>query len=165
MQELIEAVKMSSQSSGWDKALVVIPIVISVIALFISLYIAYRQNKIALFEKRYRVVYLVKSIITFSEQIEHCTDETIYPIYMSTFRCDSDERSKSKYFVISIRVLETDLLTKEETFYSDSVHILCGVDEAGRVGAPYEKEKAELISACKDFKQKYMRKMNETVKL
>ena len=25
-----------------------------------------------------------------------------------------------------------DLLTKEETFYSDSVHILCGVDEAGR---------------------------------
>lgn len=25
-----------------------------------------------------------------------------------------------------------NLLTKEETFYSDSVHILCGVDEAGR---------------------------------
>ena len=25
-----------------------------------------------------------------------------------------------------------DLLTKEESFYSDSVHILCGVDEAGR---------------------------------
>lgn len=25
-----------------------------------------------------------------------------------------------------------DLLTKEESFYNDSVHILCGVDEAGR---------------------------------
>lgn len=25
-----------------------------------------------------------------------------------------------------------DLLTKEESFYSDSVHVLCGVDEAGR---------------------------------
>lgn len=184
MQELIEAVRMASQSSPWEIALVIAPIIISVLALFISLYIAHRQNKIALFEKRYRVVYLVKKTIEFSKLINNENDnEIIFFLYQIYFKfnfgfelkkengCLSEERAR-EYVLLSQSIFCEDLFMTEYLFnHRIAVHIeyLINVFEKFMIMVVSEsdcgKDKEDYMNECKEFEQKHIKELYKIVSL
>jgi len=56
IQELIEAIEKLSQKGWVDYLIIIVPILLSVIAVWISLATAHKQNKIALFDMRYRAL-------------------------------------------------------------------------------------------------------------
>ena len=55
MEELVKAIEKLSEKDAVDYLLIIVPILISLVAIFISVAIAIRQNKIAMFELRYSV--------------------------------------------------------------------------------------------------------------
>lgn len=59
LSELIEVIELANTKTLWDYLIVSVPIIISVIAIFVSVGTAKRQNRIALFEKRYEVISLL----------------------------------------------------------------------------------------------------------
>ena len=54
--EVKEIVRLINRKDIWDCVIVIIPIIVSIISIIISVMTASRQNKIALFEKRYKAV-------------------------------------------------------------------------------------------------------------
>jgi uncharacterized membrane protein len=55
MEDIVKAIEKLAEKDIIDYLLVIVPIAISVVAVVISIATAKKQNKIALFEKRYKV--------------------------------------------------------------------------------------------------------------
>ena len=53
MEELVKAIEKLAEKDLIDYLLVIVPILVSIVAIFISIATAKKQNKIALFERRY----------------------------------------------------------------------------------------------------------------
>ncbi len=64
LEELVEVIKLSNQKTLWEYLIVLIPIIISIVAIVISIKTAKEQNKISLFEKRYEAISLLAFIIS-----------------------------------------------------------------------------------------------------
>lgn len=66
LQELVEIVKTLNQRDFWDYAAIIAPLILSVVAIVISIYSIHEQNKIALFDKRYKandiLVFLMSAV-------------------------------------------------------------------------------------------------------
>lgn len=65
MEELVKAIEKLSEKDAVDYLLIIVPILISLVAIFISVAIAIRQNKIAMFELRYRALATIMKVISF----------------------------------------------------------------------------------------------------
>lgn len=59
LRELIKVIELANTKTFWDYLIVFIPIIISVIAIFVSVKTAKHQNRIAMFDKRYKVISLL----------------------------------------------------------------------------------------------------------
>lgn len=64
--ELIIAIRALTEKGPFDYIIAIGTIALPVIAIIISIYTLIRQNKIALFDKRYHVLMIIKLIIEFS---------------------------------------------------------------------------------------------------
>jgi hypothetical protein len=53
----------------WDYAAIIAPFVLSVVAIFISIYTIRKQTKSDLFEKRYSIIYTLGFLIQGSENV------------------------------------------------------------------------------------------------
>ena len=85
MQELIEAIEKLSQKGWVDYLIIIVPIMLSVIAVWISLATAHKQNKIALFEKRYKALTRFEEIAEFGDFIdflEHVVRDDMGELYV-----------------------------------------------------------------------------------
>lgn len=69
LKELVEVLKVSNQRTLWDYLIAIAPIIISVTALVVSIKTTQKQNKIALFEKRFEAVYKLSFIWTIAEDV------------------------------------------------------------------------------------------------
>lgn len=58
----------------WDNALTTVPIIISIVAVIISITTTRKQNKIALFELRYRCYSQLRTIRSFDSSIHDCKE-------------------------------------------------------------------------------------------
>lgn len=72
MCELVEVVWGWLVRGFWSNKLTTIPIAVSVVSIFISLATAMRQNKIALFELRYRCFSQLRTIRSFDASVHDC---------------------------------------------------------------------------------------------
>lgn len=70
IRELIEVIKQSNQASLFDCCVTIAPILFSLIAIIISICVAYKQNKIALFEKRFKVVHIIGFLLELAKNIQ-----------------------------------------------------------------------------------------------
>ena len=71
MDELIQAIEKISQKDWVDYLIIIVPIMLSVIAVWISLATAHKQNKIALFDMRYKALEHFRKIYQFRDVIVH----------------------------------------------------------------------------------------------
>lgn len=69
MRELIEAIEKLSQKGWVDYLIIIVPILLSVVAVWISLATAHKQNKIALLEKRHKTLEHFRKIFEFRNLI------------------------------------------------------------------------------------------------
>ena len=70
MKEIVTAIEKLAEKDIVDYLLIIAPILISIVAIIISIATSCKQNKIALYEQRYRCLTQVKRIISFSEMIK-----------------------------------------------------------------------------------------------
>jgi len=59
IKELIDVIKEMNQRDLWDYVAIIAPILLSVVAIFISIYTVRKQTKTDLFEKRYAIIYIL----------------------------------------------------------------------------------------------------------
>lgn len=69
--ELLEAIRRLSKMSTWDYVIAIAPILLSVVAVIISIYVAYRQNKITLFDKRFEVFAEIQRCLAFERLLSN----------------------------------------------------------------------------------------------
>ena len=74
MEGIIQAIEKLSEKSVIDYLLVAVPIIISVLAIIISVKTTRKQNRIALFELRYNCLFQIQTILSFGEAIKDDTD-------------------------------------------------------------------------------------------
>lgn len=83
MEDVVKAIEKLSEKDIIDYLLVIVPIVVSIVAIFISIATARKQNKIALFELRYKALITIKAILRFDSLIDAAGDR--YDIILSEF--------------------------------------------------------------------------------
>ena len=82
MDELISAIEKLSQKDWVDYLLIIIPILVSLVAIVISVATARKQNRIALFKMRYGALMQIKTILRFEKETYNVdSPEAILAIY------------------------------------------------------------------------------------
>ena len=77
MNELIQKWTSLPLEDKVDYFIIIIPIVLSVVAIYISVATARKQNRIALFDKRYVAITQINAMITFAAGIRDCDSPNI----------------------------------------------------------------------------------------
>ena len=67
MDDRVKAIEKLADKDIVDYLLVIVPIVVSIVAIYISIATARKQNKIALFERRYNCLFQIKTVLAFSK--------------------------------------------------------------------------------------------------
>lgn len=67
MEDIVKAIEKLSQQTWVDYLLISVPIAISIVAIIISIAAARKQNRIALFEMRYKALLQIKTILSFED--------------------------------------------------------------------------------------------------
>lgn len=67
MEDIVKAIEKLSQQTWVDYLLISVPIAISIVAIIISIATARKQNRIALFEMRYKALLQIKTILSFED--------------------------------------------------------------------------------------------------
>jgi len=75
--DIVEAIKSINNKSIVDYFIIIIPIVVSIVAIIISINTSKKQNKIAIFEKRYECLYQMKNVIEYSDKIKEADNPNI----------------------------------------------------------------------------------------
>ena len=98
----------------WNNGLTTAPIVVSIVAVFISVATARKQNKIALFEKRYMVLSQLNAVIAIDAGIYDSTDpHVILSVFDAYFRTQSSVTTGQERLIVTIsflRKLRNDIL-------------------------------------------------------
>lgn len=186
VEELIKAVERISEKNWIDYGLIFVPILISILAIVISVLTARKQNKIALFEIKYDVISQIRLIKAFSNCLaENNNSRMILSAFDSCFEMNllqEYERSKQKNqqnkFDIIIKInnrlkaLQNNML-KVEFFLKaynrdDTAKLMIDIRRIV-VSALDENIDNEMIKDFKvlsdDFMKKYLKPMVESVKI
>lgn len=91
MRDWIQNWMALSTQTKVDYLIIVIPIILSVVAIYISITTARKQNRIALFDKRYVVLTHINAVITFAAGLHDCDSPEIvcglFDTYFSSNIC------------------------------------------------------------------------------
>lgn len=188
MDELIEAINSVSRNTFIDYLLIILPIVLSFVAICISISVAKKQNQIALLEKRAEAISLLNQILIFSNQIKNidennksgitsiCTffyvnfdekglkkdqlNDSVSPtMVMATI-----EKLRAKLAVIeflfdrSSSTAIDDIIRKMKRMISDLCLIKTRKDE-------FWEHKQVFCDACKKFEKEYLPALKEKTRM
>lgn len=107
MDNLVQAVEALAKKGILDYLLIIVPIIISFLAIIISVCTARKQNKIALFEKRYEALSQIRTMLSFSESIADLEDMTLtFCLFDGYFGTDLYDKSLDEKIVQSIARIE-----------------------------------------------------------
>lgn len=192
--ELIAAIGTLSEKSTFDYLIAIGPIVLSLIAIFISIYTTVKQNKIALLEKRCCVLETTLRIIGFSKNI--ASPENLYisdkkqhgklkalelksrrvcEQYNSMFGTNLDfQKKNAEKFLIdaSLFAIHKDIMMARYLFDPEILTLLVGMSGAM---AQYMKNTIsqndnssyhkEFCEKCSEFKTKWLPKLEEQIRI
>ena len=176
MEELIVVVEKLGERDIVDYLIAFMPIVLSVIAIVISIHTTKKQNDIALFEKRYKVLAHVRSIIKFDESIHDCNDPklilSLFDAYYGTNLSkisiyDGILLSTSFFSNMKNEVLMGKFLfgvdyDEEITLIIENLRKVVGKALSNKID---EDIQANLHAECLFFAKETLQKMNSKMKL
>lgn len=113
MDELINVIEELGRKDFLDIVAAFSPIILSVIAIVISIYVARKQNKIAMFDMRYEAMFRLKTVLSFAVSIEKIDDPKIaVALFDGYFGCDILNCSDRGNAVIKARA-EVETIKKD----------------------------------------------------
>ena len=176
MEEVVKAIEKLAEKDIIDYLLVIVPIAISIVAIIISIATAKKQNKIALFERRYSCLFQIKMILNFADTIKDNADEKVilglYDAFWGTSisKLSGDRQvieAKCKFEFIKKDVEQAYFLF-DHKFSVTPTEILKAFhavlfDSMG--SESLEKSKNEFFLLCDKFTEKDFKKLQKKVKL
>lgn len=179
MDELISAIEKISQKDWVDYLLIIIPILVSLVAIVISIATARKQNRIALFKMRYKGLMQINSMFRFEEGIYNVDSPevilAIYDmIYGTNIRGDKNEDSvlalmkaaqQEKSIEEDISVLyfltsENDNALFGVMYTSFAEIVIAAVD-----GEVIKESQEKLHLACSEIKESVYDKLLDKIKI
>lgn len=176
MEELVSAIEKLAEKSTFDYIIIIAPILLSIIAIGISIFTAHRQNKIALFEKRYEVISEVKSILAFAKTVSDYKDKRKILIFFDSFFgtqvSDLLEGDKDLYVPSIIGKLRYDLSQAQFLFSLDNdeelQNIITFLGEflsAMVLGHEFITKRDGFCSCCSNFYNSTFKDMAREIKI
>ena len=175
MDELIKAVEKLSEKTWVDYALIVAPIILSLVAIGITGYIAYKQNKIALFEQRYNCLFQIKTVLAFSKTIEKPFDrKVIIALFDSFWGTNVAFLSSDKQLVLAmsqVEIIKKDV--EQATFLfkhkfnvppTNIIDHLQSVLISSILDKSIDDDRNKLLFSCKEFEEKDLNYLQKFVK-
>lgn len=184
MEDLIIAIQSLGQKDCFDYiqlGATVTSIIISAIAVFVAVripkQIADYQNRIALFEKRYRLYILIQNYLTCASHIKDITDINDIILYFSIYFLEPEEvmERKSRAHTL-LRLVETEDLLISGIFLFRNYNCeaikkiinnaieLMNVIYEGDLSEIYNK-RDEFCENCQAFEDNDLKKLEEELKL
>lgn len=169
MGRLVRTIQALSERDWFDYLAVAAPLILSVVAIWISISTAKKQNKIALFDIRCKALHSINLLLAFGEKLEKCKcDEAIIDNFNTTFGTriniftpdpiDAQREALNCLNVLSINILAAKFVfTNEnlkliEEIYSMENDYVYGVIEEGM----NEAEQCVIQEKCKKYRHKYL---------
>lgn len=117
--ELIQCVRQLSEKSTLDYVIAIAPILLSVVAVIISILVAQRQNKIAFFEKRFEVFSEIQRCLAFERLLaEAHTPQLAYDAFCVAYGSNRQVAplnrgwATQKYIPIEKKLMQSYVLFK-----------------------------------------------------
>lgn len=112
INELTVAIQNYNGKTAIDYLLIAIPIIVSILAIIISLRISHQQNKIALFEKRFSVFACMQKCVVFDRMLENLEKpRDAYEAYCRAFGVEqSSLRPDDGWATLEYRQIEDKLM-------------------------------------------------------
>lgn len=128
MEGVIQAIEKLSQKNIIDYLLIIVPIIISLVAIFISIATAKRQNNIAMFELRYKALATIKRVLSF-KIVFYITDIplVIVEYFNACFDACIDTKDKVKAHISArqtLNAMEESILALSEVLDNSDKKIL-----------------------------------------
>lgn len=192
--ELIAVISALSEKSFFDYLISIGPIVLSIVAIFISIYTTAKQNKIALFDKRCYVLEIIKRIILFSELVDpaenryisdekqfgkpyaltqksYITCETYNSIFGTNFDYKKIDEEKFSLFT-SLYAIEKNLMMAEYLFYPGINALLSEIHDTMSdyiINAMFQEDsssyKKQFREKCLEFNTKWLPKLEKKTRI
>lgn len=160
-----------------DYALTIVPIIVSIVAIGISIFLATRQTKIDLFEERYRVFHIVNCIQTFVVNFPNLKDNgssSVYAYFTTCFNYsfDSTKETMIQNFVRQFNVIEIEsekaeflFNTKDANMLSQIMKDIINLISLVATDASYTTDLENLLSDWKEFESHNLDSMKEKLDL
>lgn len=165
--KIYEAITTLGVRDWFDYFSIIVPLLLSVVAIWISISTARKQNKIALFDKRYAVLAAIKRIVTFSQsfnQTENLKANIVYQTYCRTFDIAYNEKEETlqSNMVRSFRNIECIVFMAEYLFDMEFVNGVDNITTAMAkvlnniaVGKEFQEEYNTFRQLCSDFSDRF----------
>ena len=175
LKEIVKAIEKLSEKDIIDYLLVIVPILVSIVAIFISIATARKQNKIALFERRYNCFFQIKTVLAFSKAIETPYDrKVIVALFDSFWGTNIAFLSGDKQLVLAmsqVEIIKKDI--EQATFLfkhefnvppTNIIDHLQSVIIDSILDKSIENDRNKLLSMCKEFEEKDLKHIQKFVK-
>jgi len=179
LRRLVCAIDALSEHDWFDYLAVAAPLLLSVVAIWISISTARKQNRIALFEFRYTALFQLKTILDFDVaiqgKIEHNTIIFLFDSYFDTDLSNCDVAQAYKDIVSTGQRLEKTTLIKtlvnkpnEAIEIRNIISVLqelmfIVVDE--EINEPYETCRNRLHELCNAFSDGTYQKLRKRTRI
>lgn len=175
MEELVKAIEKLAEKDLIDYLLVIVPILVSIVAIFISIATAKKQNKIALFERRYNCLFQIKTVLAFSKTIETPFDrKVIIALFDSFWGTNVAFLSGDKQLVLAmsqVEIIKKDV--EQATFLfkhkfnvppTNIIDYLQSVLISSILDKSIDDDRNKLLFSCKEFEEKDLNYIQKFVK-
>lgn len=175
MEDVVKAIEKISEKSLIDYLLIIIPIITSLIAIIISVAATRRQNKTALFERRYNCLFQIKTVLAFSKTIEALFDrKVIIALFDSFWGTNVAFLSGDKQLVLAISQVEIIKKDVEQATFlfkhkfnvspTNIIDHLQSVLISSILEKSIDDDRNKLLFSCKEFEEKDLNYIQKFVK-
>ena len=171
MRDLLNWILSDSGKVILDYLLVIVPIVLSGIAIGISISVSKKESKIAMFNIRYASISQIQTILNFSKGIEDCSDSRIvlrlFDSLWGTNGINEDFANNLIQYRCELEKIKRDIIQSKYTFKQDfsvvyALHmtVMAALNNSNDLNSHiqkltemcnifYEKDYQKLVKQCK----------------
>ena len=181
MEDIAKAIERLSEKTWVDYLLIIVPIVISIVAIGISIHISNRQNRIAVFQLRYKAMCRLNSILMFENNVLKYNDPSKilkgFDMFLNadifkrqgTTECDWDRTIQLTHFLSivdnDLAILSCSLTKKQKKSLDNMMTLLAGITVDALNGKISNDEINALHNECKTFSPKVWKKLERKLKI
>lgn len=176
LQEISNILNEMNQRDLWDYAAIIVPLTLSIVAIFISIHTTIKQNKIAMFEKRYNCFFQIREILNFAETIkEYPNANVVLGLFDAFWGTNTAElsgngqtiKAKTQLEIIKKEIVQTTFLFKHKFVIApiDVFRDFHAVIWNAIAGNELNKSIDKFILTCDNFKKNDLEKLKKAIKM